>query len=268
MAAARGQASNVPGPWSRQAGHVGGPGSGPRVARVGGRPRAPALRLPGAQGAEGNPGRGSESHRPSSGPRALGSTRTEDRHTRPKPSQERGDAGNTQRTSAGSPALHEPTSTSARYSQNTHSLHSGVILEKPPGCCEGHMEVPPPGCPPPGPRPTHPCAVGTAHPWRPSWRHPPSLGPGSRSLFLKMLPHQEMRNSSGRRQREQGRSTRAADSATSRLGPLASLPGRRGPPSSGKSHQGRAAGFLPQPDPGATAPSRIRTQERRGPPPA
>lgn len=31
------------------------------------------------------------------------------------------------------------------------------------------------------------------------------------------------------------------------LGPLALLPGRRGPPSSGKSHQGRAAGFLPQP---------------------
>ena len=219
---------------------------------------------PGPGGAEGNPGRGSESHRPTSGPRALGSTRIEDRHTRPKPSQERGDADNTQRTSAGSPALHEPTSTSARYSQNTLSLHSGVILEKPPGCCEGHMEVPPPVCPPPGPRPTHPCAVGTAHPWRPSWRHPPSLGPRSRSLFLKMLPHQEMRNSSGRREREQGRSTRAADSATSRAGSPGVAARPEGPAQQRKITPGQGGGLSPT----ATAPSRIRTQERRGPPPA
>lgn len=182
-------------------------------------------------------------------------------------------AARRQKTATRDPSLHRNVGTrttrrerarAARSSQNTLSLHSGVILEKPPGCCEGHPEVPPPVCPPPGPRPTHPCAVGTAHPWRPSWRHPPSLGPRSRSLFSKMLPHQEMRNSSGRRECEQGRSSRAADSAASRARSPGVAARPEGPAQQRKITPGQGGGLSPT----ATAPSRIRTQERRGPPPA
>lgn len=65
--------------------------------------------------------------------------------------------------------------------------------------------------------------------WGPSWTHPPSMGPRSRSLFLKMLPHQEMRNFSGRREREQGRSTWATDLAASRAGSPGAAAWQEGP---------------------------------------
>ena len=105
---------------------------------------------------------------------------------------------------------------------------------------------------------------------------------------VKMLPHQEVSDSSGPRECEQGRPTRATDTAASWAGaaPLPPSSGaaacEEGPPPqqrgagrSGqtwtaaqaadfcrKSHQGRAAGFLPKPDWGAVAHSPIHTHQR------